>query len=189
MRNEERSDISRDIPQGADPPPLPPRMQVEIIWTSKINKRVAELTQWALYISHYSERYTVHTHFLGNGEPGGLWCGRKRVPPCQEHGTQSLIQILTIFQSTLASGNMEHSPLSRFWPFSSLLLLPGTWNTILHPDFDRLPVYSCFWEHGKQSCIQTMLSFYTFFLPKHGTHPLSRLWSIASLLLLPGTCI
>jgi hypothetical protein len=116
-----------------------------------------------------------------------------------EHGTQSFIHILINCQSTLASGNMEHCPVSRLCSFSShfssgnmersplsrlysiaiLLVLPGnmeysplsrlcfcqstlaSWNmdTILYPDFDQLPVFSCFWAHGTLSCIQIMLNF------------------------------
>ncbi len=100
-------------------------------------------------------------------------------------GTWNTILYLAFAQLPVFScfRNMENSPLSRFWPLSSILLLPGTWNTIHYSDFVQLPVYSCFREHETRYVIQTFINFASLLL-LHS--PLSRLCSIVSLLLFLG---
>jgi hypothetical protein len=60
---------------------------------------------------------------------------------------------------------MEHSPLSRLCLIASILLRPGTWNTILYPDFAQMPVYFSFRGNGTQSFIHTWLISRLFLLP------------------------
>jgi hypothetical protein len=74
----------------------------------------------------------------------------------REHGTQSFIQILFNCQYTLASGNMEHNPLSRLCS----IVYSGFWEHGTQSFIQTLllPVYSCFLEHRTQSCIQIFIN-------------------------------